>query len=385
MNKTSPGRLCFWEQGVRPPRRSASGQRAVCQPATAMAQEEDECHRRFQTAVSVVQSLPKRGPYRPSYDAMLRFYGYYKQATCGPCTLGCPPFWDPVGRYKWDAWKRLGDMSRVVAMAAYVEEIKVVAQEVINTLPLTEGTASLFHYFEPLYHVIEDMPRPPPEFFRQPGGEHGPPHTSEEGDAEAELEEERGAEEEEESRPKGFVDTPEGGTGRDVNPPTVCFTADVIHQSRDRTASAESATSVNAATKDLKLHGQAAPALQEQRGGADTGSSQESGTKQGEPCRGPQGSVRHWSLKPAGGAHSSEVDALIARVLTRLQTEMQTTLCRLQALEKHWSTQDSAHLGPPKRVGASAGQKDQVRLARAAEVTPRNSGDDDPKDGSAPL
>ncbi|KAG2461160.1 ACBD4 protein, partial [Polypterus senegalus] len=348
-----------------------AGQRAVCQPATAMAQEEDECHRRFQTAVSVVQSLPKRGesgddgsespghmpvrgahfvppcvsgPYRPSYDAMLRFYGYYKQATCGPCTLGCPPFWDPVGRYKWDAWKRLGDMSRVVAMAAYVEEIKVVAQEVINTLPLTEGTASLFHYFEPLYHVIEDMPRPPPEFFRQPGGEHGPPHTSEEGDAEAELEEERGAEEEEESRPKGFVDTPEGGTGRDVNPPTVCFTADVIHQSRDRTASAESATSVNAATKDLKLHGQAAPALQEQRGGADTGSSQESGTKQGEPCRGPQGAVLAALLVPPP----------LARPFSMAGTRLEQ-------------------------------QKDQVRLARAAEVTPRNSGDDDPKDGSAPL
>uniref|UniRef100_A0A8C4SLH9 ACB domain-containing protein n=1 Tax=Erpetoichthys calabaricus TaxID=27687 RepID=A0A8C4SLH9_ERPCA len=303
-----------------------------------MAEEEDECHRRFQTAVSVVQSLPKHGPYRPSYDAMLRFYGYYKQATCGPCTFGRPPFWDPVGRYKWDAWKRLGDMSRVAAMAAYVEEIKVVSQEVINTLPLTEGTASLFHYFEPLYHVIEDMPRPPPEFFRQPGGEHRPPHTSEEGDTVTELEEERGDEEEEGSRP------------------------DVIHQSHDLTGSAETTTSGNAATKDLKLHGQAAPDFQEQRGGADTGSSRESGTKQGESCRGPQGSVRHWSLKPAGGAHSPEVDALIARVLKRLQTEMQMTLCRLRALEEHWSAQDSALLGPPRRVGASDGQAPCWRL-----------------------
>ncbi|XP_028675460.2 acyl-CoA-binding domain-containing protein 4 [Erpetoichthys calabaricus] len=83
--------------GVRPPRRSASGQRAVCQPAIAMAEEEDECHRRFQTAVSVVQSLPKHGPYRPSYDAMLRFYGYYKQATCGPCTFGPPAILGPGG------------------------------------------------------------------------------------------------------------------------------------------------------------------------------------------------------------------------------------------------------------------------------------------------
>ncbi|KAJ8414289.1 hypothetical protein AAFF_G00051590 [Aldrovandia affinis] len=131
-------------------------------PAVPMAESEDiGCHRRFQAAVNVIQKLPKNGAYRPSYEMMLRFYGLYKQAVSGPCRASRPGFWDPVGQYKWDAWKRLGEMSCGAAMMAYVEEMKKVAQEVIDTMPVNEKTASLFHYFEPLYLVIHDMPRPP--------------------------------------------------------------------------------------------------------------------------------------------------------------------------------------------------------------------------------
>lgn len=28
-------------------------------------------------------------------------------------------------------------------------------------MPMNENTAALFHHFEPLYQVIDDMPRPP--------------------------------------------------------------------------------------------------------------------------------------------------------------------------------------------------------------------------------
>ncbi|MBN3312036.1 ACBD4 protein, partial [Atractosteus spatula] len=130
-------------------------------PAGGMALADQDCHRRFQTAVCVIQNLPKTGCYKPSYDVMLRLYGLYKQATCGPCRLPRPGFWDPVGRYKWDSWKRLGNTSHSAAMTAYIDEIKRVAQEVIDTMPVTEKTAALFHYFEPLYHVIPDMPQLP--------------------------------------------------------------------------------------------------------------------------------------------------------------------------------------------------------------------------------
>ncbi|XP_027948610.1 acyl-CoA-binding domain-containing protein 4 isoform X6 [Eumetopias jubatus] len=108
---------------------------------------ERDCQKQFQAAVSVIQNLPKNGSYRPSYEEMLRFYSYYKQATMGPCLVPRPGFWDPIGRYKWDAWNSLGKMSREEAMSAYITEMKLVAQK-----------------------VIPDMPRPPETFLRRVTG-----------------------------------------------------------------------------------------------------------------------------------------------------------------------------------------------------------------------
>ncbi|KAM6115056.1 acyl-CoA-binding domain-containing protein 4 [Phoenicopterus ruber ruber] len=102
---------------------------------------------------------------------MLRFYSYYKQATAGRCQGPRPGFWDPIGRYKWDAWHSLGRMSKEEAMAAYVAEMKKVAQKIIDTVPMDEMTEEMFGYFEPLYEVIRDMPRPPEAFFKRKAGE----------------------------------------------------------------------------------------------------------------------------------------------------------------------------------------------------------------------
>ncbi|KAM6175192.1 acyl-CoA-binding domain-containing protein 4 isoform 2-T2 [Erethizon dorsatum] len=128
---------------------------------------EPACREQFRAAVSVIQSLPRTGSYRPSYEEMLRFYSYYKQATLGPCLAPRPGFWDPIGRYKWDAWHSLGRMSREEAMSAYVAEMKLVAQKVIDTVPLGEVAEDVFGYFAPLYQVIPDMPRPPEAFLRR--------------------------------------------------------------------------------------------------------------------------------------------------------------------------------------------------------------------------
>ncbi|XP_003358059.1 acyl-CoA-binding domain-containing protein 4 isoform X6 [Sus scrofa] len=128
---------------------------------------EPDCQKQFQAAVNVIQNLPKNGSYRPSYEEMLRFYSYYKQATVGPCLVPRPGFWDPIGRYKWDAWNSLGKMSREEAMSAYITEMKLVAQKVIDTVPLGEVAGDMFGYFEPLYQVIPDMPRPPETFLRR--------------------------------------------------------------------------------------------------------------------------------------------------------------------------------------------------------------------------
>lgn len=54
---------------------------------------------------------------------MLKFYSYFKQATLGVCQGPRPPFWDAVGRAKYDAWKKLGNMTKQEAMTRYVEEL----------------------------------------------------------------------------------------------------------------------------------------------------------------------------------------------------------------------------------------------------------------------
>lgn len=82
--------------------------------------------KQFETAVDIIKKLPKDGPYQPSNQMMLRFYGYYKQATEGPCNDPKPSFWDVIRRAKWDAWHRLGDMEKHKAMEHYVFELKQV-------------------------------------------------------------------------------------------------------------------------------------------------------------------------------------------------------------------------------------------------------------------
>lgn len=69
---------------------------------------------------------------------MLRFYGYFKQATNGPCTGSRPAFWDVVGRAKYDAWKKLGDLPREQAMLRYVDEL----HSIVETMSYNENIAN---------------------------------------------------------------------------------------------------------------------------------------------------------------------------------------------------------------------------------------------------
>ena len=105
----------------------------------------------FQAAVKVIQGLPINGearpiwsltfipisksyahylfipgPYQPSNDMKLKFYGYYKQATQGKCNQAKPSFWDVVGRAKWSAWNNCENMTKDEAKQLYIDEIKKV-------------------------------------------------------------------------------------------------------------------------------------------------------------------------------------------------------------------------------------------------------------------
>ncbi|XP_067418502.1 acyl-CoA-binding domain-containing protein 5 isoform X2 [Emydura macquarii macquarii] len=107
---------------------------------------------RFEAAVKVIQSLPKNGSFQPTNEMMLKFYSFYKQATQGPCNSPRPGFWDPIGRYKWDAWNSLGDMPKEEAMIAYVEEMK----KILESMPMTEKVEELLQVIGPFYEIVED-------------------------------------------------------------------------------------------------------------------------------------------------------------------------------------------------------------------------------------
>jgi len=67
------------------------------------------------------------GPYKPAPNMLLMFYAYYKQATVGPCNRPKPWSFDVINKAKWDAWNKLGNMSKETAMENYVTELKKVS------------------------------------------------------------------------------------------------------------------------------------------------------------------------------------------------------------------------------------------------------------------
>ncbi|KAK9496728.1 hypothetical protein O3M35_013021 [Rhynocoris fuscipes] len=111
------------------------------------------CEEKFNAAVSVIRNLPKNGSYQPSHELMLRFYAYYKQATEGPAKGQRPGFWDVIKRAKWDAWAKLGDMSREEAMRRYVEELN----KIVETMALTDKVADFLTSLDSFSGTVEDI------------------------------------------------------------------------------------------------------------------------------------------------------------------------------------------------------------------------------------
>lgn len=75
----------------------------------------------FDKAVSFVS-----GSGISDVDLQLKLYGYFKQASVGQCDRPKPPIYDLKGRKKWYAWSEMGSMSKVEAMAAYVNLVSSV-------------------------------------------------------------------------------------------------------------------------------------------------------------------------------------------------------------------------------------------------------------------
>ncbi|KAL1451784.1 hypothetical protein WDU94_006130 [Cyamophila willieti] len=105
---------------------------------------------KFHAAVNVIRNLPKSGSYQPSHDLMLRFYSYFKQATEGPCKQPKPGFWDVVRKAKWDAWKKLGNMSKDDAMKGYVEELR----KIVETMSYNDNVETFMGSLDSFYENV---------------------------------------------------------------------------------------------------------------------------------------------------------------------------------------------------------------------------------------
>jgi acyl-CoA-binding protein len=110
-------------------------------------------------------------PFQPSDDLKLRFYAFYKQATEGPNHTAKPAFYDIVGKYKWQAWSELGNMSRDEAMRSYVNELKKVQPEmiacpvissrscicilqIVEAMSLTQPVSDFYDVLGPFYEFV---------------------------------------------------------------------------------------------------------------------------------------------------------------------------------------------------------------------------------------
>lgn len=74
----------------------------------------------FNKAANHVQSLAASTDTK----TLLTLYGYYKQATEGPCNTPKPSWYDMKAKSKWESWKSLGNMSRDKAKDLYIDAVK---------------------------------------------------------------------------------------------------------------------------------------------------------------------------------------------------------------------------------------------------------------------
>lgn len=82
--------------------------------------ESTELEELFGAASTYVASMVSIPGVKPSSEAMLQLYAYYKIATEGPCSTSQPSAFQPTARAKWNAWQKLGNMPQEEAMQKYV-------------------------------------------------------------------------------------------------------------------------------------------------------------------------------------------------------------------------------------------------------------------------
>lgn len=78
--------------------------------------------------LSNIRSLPENWP-QIRVESKLLSYAYFKQATKGACTVDEPDWWNATDRYKWSAWKKLGNMSERDSKLGYIKLAAEICQK----------------------------------------------------------------------------------------------------------------------------------------------------------------------------------------------------------------------------------------------------------------
>lgn len=81
--------------------------------------ETNETETKFNRAADYLQHLVNK----LDSNALLEFYGLFKQSTVGQCNTSKPGIFSMQARAKWNAWNDLGSMSKEVAMRTYVSKL----------------------------------------------------------------------------------------------------------------------------------------------------------------------------------------------------------------------------------------------------------------------
>lgn len=88
-----------------------------------MVQSSDALDKAFKEALAFVND-PKNGDGNSSNQTKLDFYALFKQATEGECKGAQPSRLKVVARAKYDAWKKLGKMSKDDAKKTYIKLVE---------------------------------------------------------------------------------------------------------------------------------------------------------------------------------------------------------------------------------------------------------------------
>lgn len=87
--------------------------------------ENDELENSFTLAANYIQNHHNQF----NKDDLLKFYGFYKQATVGKCNTSRPGMFNFQDKAKWDSWNTLGDLSKEEAQKSYINHLDTISPD----------------------------------------------------------------------------------------------------------------------------------------------------------------------------------------------------------------------------------------------------------------